>query len=195
MPAAVLPTGQVCYAFPVRAVADTVRGLRDLSEVRAVVADAVQRGRVTVGELAGELEGGPARGSARYRRVLAEVADGVRSAAEGDLHDLVGRERLPEPMYNPSLYAGEEFIAVPDAWWPEAGVAGEIDSRQWHLSPSDWERTLARGTRMSARGIIVLRFPPRRVRTEGRIVAAEIRSALEAGRARGQLDIRAVPAR
>jgi hypothetical protein len=194
MPSVVLPVGGLRYAPPVRAVADTVRNLRDLSDVRAIVADSVQRGRVTLDELAGELDDGPAWGSARYRRVLAEVADGVRSAAEGDLHDLIGRERLPEPMYNPSLYAGEEFIAIPDAWWPDAGVAGEIDSRQWHLSPSDWERTLARGTRMSAHGIIVLRFPPRRVRTEGRVVAAEIRSALEAGRARGPLGIRAVPA-
>jgi hypothetical protein len=195
MPSVVLPVGEVRYVPRVRAVADTVRGLRDLSEVRAIVADAVQRGRVTLGELAEELDGGPAQGSARYRRVLAEVADGVRSAAEGDLHDLVRRERLPEPMYNPSLYAGQDFIAVPDAWWPDAGVAGEIDSRQWHLSPSDWERTMARGTRMSSQGIIVLRFPPSRLRTDGRIVAAEIRSALEAGRARGPLDIRAVPAR
>jgi hypothetical protein len=195
MPAAVLPAGAVCYAPRARAVADTVRGLRDLSEVRAIVADAVQRGKVTLDELAGELDHGQAQGSARYRRVLAEVADGVRSAAEGDLHDLVRREHLPDPLYNPSLYAGTEFIAIPDAWWPDAGVAGEIDSRQWHLSPSDWERTLARGTRMSAHGIIVLRFPPRRLRTEPRVVAAELRSALEAGRARGRLDIKAVPAR
>ena len=36
-----------------------------------------------------------------------EVADGVRSSAEGDLRTLVKRERLPEPMYNPRLYAGD----------------------------------------------------------------------------------------
>jgi hypothetical protein len=98
-------------------------------------------------------------------------------------------------MYNPRLYAGDCFIAKPDAWWPDAGVAVEIESRQWHLSPTDWERTLARDARMSAHGIIVLHFPPARLHAEPRLVGAEIRSALEAGRRRGRLDIRAVPCR
>jgi hypothetical protein len=98
-------------------------------------------------------------------------------------------------MYNPSLFAGDTFIAVPDAWWPEAGVAVEIESRQWHLSPGDWEQTMARAARMSAHGIVVLHFPPRRLSNESRLVAGEIRAAVVAGRQRGRLSIRAVPAR
>jgi len=195
MPAAVLWEGEVGFVPAARAVADTARGLRDLAEVRAVVADGVQRGRVLVAQLADELACGPTRGSVGLRRVLAEVGDGVRSAAEGDLHALIKRAGLPEPMYNPRLYAGDVFIAKPDAWWAEAGVAAEIESRQWHLSPRDWERTLARDAQMSARGIIVLHFPPRRLRAEPAAVAAEIRSALEAGRQRGPAEIRAVACR
>jgi hypothetical protein len=195
MPRRVFPDGQVCYVPPARAVADTVRGIRDLGVVRAIVADGVQRGIVKVPQLADELAAGPARGSARFRQVLGEVGDGVRSSAEGDLHTLVKRERIPEPMYNPRLYADGGFVAEPDAWWTDAGVAGEIESREWHLSPQDWERTLARDARMSACGIIVLHFPPKRLRTEPQVVAAEIRSALAAGRSRGPLGIRAVPAR
>jgi len=124
-----------------------------------------------------------------------EVRDGIRSAVEGDLRTLIKRERLPDPMYNPDLYAGDSFIARPDAWWAEAGVAGEIDSREWHLSPQHWERTLARDARMCAHGIVVLHFSPRRLRTEPRQVAAEIKSALAAGRSRGTPQIRAIPAR
>jgi hypothetical protein len=45
---------------------------------------------------------------------------------------------------------------------------------------------------MSARGIIVLHFSPRRLRTESAVVASEIRSALEARHQRGRLGIRAV---
>lgn len=176
-----------------RAVADAVRGLRDAGEIRAIVADGVQCGTVHVAQLADELARGQVQGSAGFRRVLEEVADGIRSSAEGDLRALVKRERLPDPLYNPRLYAGGHFIAQPDAWWPEAGVAAEIESRQWHLSPHDWERTLARDARMSACGIIVLHFPPRRLRTEPRVVAAEIRSALEAGCNRDRLPIRALP--
>jgi hypothetical protein len=195
MPALVFPQDGVYYVPPARAVADTVRGLRDLGAIRAIVADGVQRGIIPLRQLVEELDSGPKWGSARFRQVLQEVADGIRSAAEGDLHTLVTRERLPEPMYNPRLYAGGMFIGSPDVWWAEAGVAGEVESRAWHLSPADWERTLARDARMSAHGIVVLHFSPSRLHKEPRVVAAEIRSALEAGRSRGHLEIKALPAR
>lgn len=186
--------GVVRYASPPRAVADTVRRLTSFGDVRAVVAGGVQRGKITVADLARELDTGPTRGSAHLRAALAEVADGVRSAAEGDLHGLVKRERLPEPLYNPRLFVGDQFLAVPDAWWPQAGLAVEVDSREWHLSPADWDRTLARGARMTEQGILVLRFTPRRIRTAGREVASQIRSVLNAPTARPLPQITARPA-
>src|SRR5215468_7772591 len=64
------------------------------------------------------------------RRALAEVADGVRSAAEADLHAAIRHARLPMPMFNPRLFAGRVFLASPDCWWPDAGVAAEVDSRE-----------------------------------------------------------------
>jgi hypothetical protein len=185
--------GEIRYALVPRAVADAVRGLPDLSDVRAVVAGAVQRRLCTVEHLAEELEYGPKQGSALLRRALAEVADGVRSAAEGRLYALIKRARLPVPMFNPRLFVGRDFLAVPDCWWPDAGVVAEVDSREWHLSPREWENTLARHARMSAAGIIVLPFPPKRIRTEGSAVIAEIRSALAAGRPLPQVQAR--PAR
>jgi len=46
------------------------------------------------------------------------------------------------------------------------------------------------------RGIIVVHFPSKRLRTEPQVaVAAEIASALAAGRRRGPVDIRALAAR
>jgi very-short-patch-repair endonuclease len=149
-----------------------------------VVAGGVQRRKLTVADLAAELDAGPTRGSGQLRAALAEVADGVRSAAEGDLHALVKRERLPEPMYNARLFVGNQLLAIPDAWWPQAGLAVEVDSREWHLSPSDWERTLARGARMTEHGILVMRFTPRQIRTTGHEVASKIRSVLNSPNAR-----------
>jgi hypothetical protein len=195
MPGLIFPVGQLRFAPPARAVADTVRGLASIEDVRAVVAAAVQRGKAVVWHLAAELERGPVHGSALFRLALSEVAEGVRSSAEADLRTLIKRARLPEPIFNPRLFAGNAFLGSPDAWWPDAGVAGEVDSREWHLSPQDWERTLARQTRMSARGIIVLHFTPRQVRLGARAVAEEIRSALQAGRGRPALRIQARPAR
>jgi hypothetical protein len=184
--------GQVRFVFPERAVADAARGLTRLSDVRAVVAEAVQRGRCPLPLLAEELADGPVRGSARLRRALAEVSLGIRSPAEGDLHDLIVWARLPMPMFNPRLLVGEEFLAKPDCWWPESGVAAEADSRRWHLSPADWEYTMARHARMSAQGIIVLHFSPVQIRTERSYVAGVIRKALAAGAGRSLPQIRAI---
>lgn len=120
MPGRIVAVGPLRIAEVPRAVADTVRLLADLRDARAVVADAVQRGRCTVGDLAAELRGSPIRGSAMLRSVLGEVAEGIRSTAEGDLRDLIRAARLPMPLFNASLYVGDTFLARPDAWWPEA---------------------------------------------------------------------------
>jgi hypothetical protein len=64
------------YVPPARAVADAALALTDTGEVRAIVADAVQRNRCTLQQLTAELSEGPVRGSARFREVLAEVTAG-----------------------------------------------------------------------------------------------------------------------
>ena len=101
-----------------------------------------------------------------FRSVLGEVAEGIRSTAEGDLRDLIKKARLPMPLFNPSLYVGDAFLAKPDAWWPDAGVAGEVDSREWPLSPEDWDRATRRHDLMGAAGIIPLHFSPKQIRRE-----------------------------
>jgi hypothetical protein len=193
MPARASSLGSVRLALVPRAVADTVRQLTELREVRAVVADAVQLGRCTVGQLGAELRMGPVKGSAMFRSALAEVADGIRSTAEGDLHGVIRTTRLPTPLFNPSLYDGDVFLGKPDAWWPNSGVAVEVDSREWHLSPEDWDRTRRRHDRMAAAGIIVLHFSPREIRREPAKVAQMIQRALERGLRRPALPIRTIP--
>jgi hypothetical protein len=195
MPRMVCVAGEISYVLAPRAVADAARGMTDIREVQAVVADSVQRGICPVPRLAEELAAGPVRGSARLRTALAEVADGIRSSAEADLRSLIQQARLPMPMFNPRLFAGETFIAVPDCWWPGAGVAAEVDSREWHLSPRDWERTLARHARMGSHGIIVLHFTPGQIRAHRHEVAAKIRAALAARADCPAIPVRALPAR
>jgi hypothetical protein len=186
-------SGSVQFAPPARAVADAARGLPALAAVRALVASAVQRDRCTVAELAAELRDGPVRESALLRLALAEVTDGIRSGAEGDFRALLIRAGLPMPMFNARLYCGDVLLAVPDAWWPDAGLAAEVDSREWHLSPADWERTMRRHDRMSACGIVVLHFTPRQIRLEPAVVAATIKTALSNART-DPVGIRTLPA-
>jgi hypothetical protein len=79
----------VSYTPLDRAIADAVRQFTDMSEVRDLVASAVQRGKVDIWQLARELDLGPSQGSARLRLALAEVSDGVRSVAENDLRMII----------------------------------------------------------------------------------------------------------
>jgi very-short-patch-repair endonuclease len=194
MPDVVLHDHGVRVALPPRAVADAARALTSLPDVRAVVGDAVQSRRCPILLLTEELEQGPRRHSALLRQAIAEVCDGIRSVVEAEFRDLVRRARLPRPIFNARLLDGGTFIAKPDAYWPDAGVAAEIDSREWHLSPADWERTLRRHAAMTARGVLVLHFTPAMVRQDHARVAAEIREAIRTGRARPALNLRAVPA-
>ena len=122
------------------------------------------------------------------------MAEGIRSAAEGDLKHVLARSGLPMPLFNPTVFAGDLFIARPDAWWPELGVAVEVDSAEWHLSPDDHAKTLARGRRMAKYQMNVLRFTPRQIRKEPAVVVADIRAALEGARGRPPLNLRTVPA-
>ena len=197
MPREAICDGPVRYAPPERAVADTVRSMAvsDLAAVRTVVAGAVQQGRCSIADLAAELQAGPVHGSATLRAALAEVIDGIRSPAEADLRTLIIGSGLPQPLYNPKLYLADGvFLAQPDAWWPDHGVAAEVDSREWHLSPADWEATMARHARMSAAGIIVLHFSPRQQRDQPAEVVGTIASALRAGRPLPAITTRALAA-
>jgi hypothetical protein len=182
MPDRVYDFGPIRFALAPRAVADTVRGLTSLRDVRAMVAEAVQRRQCDIQELSAELSAGPRAGSALFREALGDVAEGIRSAAEGDLKDLLAKSGLPTPLFNASVYDGTAFVARPDAWWPEKGVAVEVDSHEWHLSPHDHARTLERQRRMAKLGILVLPFTPRQIRTERAAVLAAIRTALASGR-------------
>jgi hypothetical protein len=182
MPAQVAADGAVRYVLAARAVTDTVRGMSDVANVRAIVAGAVQQSVCTVELLAAELPAGPAAGTAVLREVLAEVAVGVRSAPEGDLLRLVARAGLPMPLFNCSLRLNGTFLAKPDAYWPQHGLVVEVDSWQWHSGPQAWADTLRRHNRLEAAGLRVLHFSPRQIRTEPGDVVGQIAAALAHGR-------------
>lgn len=182
MPAKVLASAALDYATPARAVADTVRSFGEISEARALIAGAVQSRDCTLPELTAELAYMQGRGAALMRSVLAEVAAGIRSAPEGDLRDLIVRYGLPTPMFNPRLYLHGKFLAIPDAWWPEAGLVVEVDSREWHFSAESWHDTMRRHDRLTAAGILVLHVTPQQLRTEQARIVRDITAALRVGR-------------
>lgn len=195
MPAEIYRTAQIRFAPLARAVADAARGMSGPGDVRAVVAEAIQRGRCDLASLAKELREGPSAGSHFFRRALAEISAGVRSAAEGDLKNLIERSGLEQPMYNATLYAADgTFLGIADAWWRRAAVAAEVDSREYHLSPEDYERTTTRHNRMAEYGINVLHFLPSTLKRDPSRVLANLRGAIQQGNSRPPLPITVVPA-
>jgi hypothetical protein len=196
MPEKFYTTGEIRFTTLERAIGDAARGMKRLSDVRAVVAEAIQRGRCDLASLARELNEGPRAGSRFYRIALAEISDGIRSAAEADLKNLIDKSDLEEPMYNPELYLEDgTFLGIPDAWWQRAGVAAEVDSREYHISPEDQERTRMRHNRMEACGVNTLHFSPGTLKRKSATVLADLRGAIDSGKRRPPLPIKAVPAK
>ncbi len=108
-----------------------------------MVSDAVQKGLLHDRESEHRTgAGATTEGPVCCGAALDEVGDGIRSVPEGDLRLLLKRARVPMPMFNARLYDGDTLIAIVDCWWPDAGVAGEVDSREYHYRADDWQRTM-----------------------------------------------------
>ncbi len=117
-----------------------------------------------------------------------------RILPEADFRVLIRPGGLPMPVFNAQLFdADGTFIATADAWWQEAGVAAEVDSRAYHLAAEDQDRTSERHDKLTALGIFVLHFSPKRIRKDAPGVIKEIRQAIENGLQRPPLAIKGLP--
>lgn len=188
-------TGPIRFAELPRAVCDAARSMTRPGDVRALVSEAIQRGRCDLVSLVREMNSGPSGGSRLLRLALAEVRDGVRSAAEADFRYLIQRSDIEKPLFNPALYTADgEFLGIADAWWQRAGVAAEIDSRQYHFFGERYEQTLLRHNGIAAHGINVLHIPPGSLKRQWASILRDIRKAVENGNMRPPLPVVAVPA-
>ncbi|GAA3384795.1 type IV toxin-antitoxin system AbiEi family antitoxin domain-containing protein [Cryptosporangium minutisporangium] len=171
------PAFEVCSLA--RAGADAARAGYSRRDVRAFLAEMVQRRRVTLEQLDAELRNGAVRGSKLLRRVLDEVRDGVGSAPEAELRELTGRSRILPPIrWNPVLVAADGTpLPSPDGWIEEVGLALEMDSDEFHTSLDDLRRTRDRHNRLATCGILTLHFSPWEIRHEPRRVLATIEAA------------------
>jgi hypothetical protein len=192
-PVSVLRDGVPLASLP-RAVLDACRRFRAFDPCRALIAEAVQRGRVSPDALEHELALGSQRGTAVPRAVLRDVLRGAQSVAEIDGLRVWRRTGLPPLSWNVDLYDKDgQFIARPDGWCDEVGLAWEIDSYEYHFEREGYARTLKRNARYAAAGILVVQTLPNRLRTEPDAVAAELRAAYRAAadRPRPNLTVRA----
>lgn len=173
-----------------RAVLDATRRMTRRDLVEELIAESVQRGHTTPDRLRKELEAGSCRGTALPRAALQIVEMGARSTAEGDAIRLSAGAGLPQPQWNPSLRTRSGLILpTPDGWFDDVGLAWEIDSLDYHLSPQDYDRTLRRHAILTGVGITVLHTLPSRLRRERQTVTEELRAAYHRAALRPRPDV------
>ncbi|MGW6985179.1 hypothetical protein ACWGE1_37950 [Streptomyces sp. NPDC054932] len=172
-------------ARPVRAAADFAARTDDPDLVRSVLANVVQGGWCHPHDLHAELRAGRIRGRPAVRAAAAELVAGVRSIAEGRARDTLAATDLPAPLWNARLHGLDgAFLASPDAYWPEEGVALEIDSAEYHYTRDAWQATLHRRLRLESRGVLVAGTTPGILRDRPADVIAALRALLALGAAR-----------
>ena len=98
----------------------------------------------------------------------------------GANRDKLLRLPIPAPLFNVDLVTEEgEFLACPDAYWPDAGLVFEVDSREHHGDMEDWEHTQRRHAKLTAHGLAVLHASPIRIRTAWPPLGDEVVTALQ----------------
>lgn len=150
---------------PARAAIDVTMTAARRADVDHVVADVLQRGLTTVDELVEETRLAGRAASSWLKAAVADAARGMRSVGESDLRRVVMAARLTEPEWNAPIEtrAGIYFV---DALWRARGVAAEADGLAYHLSARDWSADLRRQNAIHGTGVVLLRFPVRRLRAD-----------------------------
>ena len=177
-----LPVAQLRSRFPVaplpRAAIDTCRRSPSPDHVRALLTSVIREARISPTVLREELDRASSRGTALPRRILAEMDDGVRSLAQGWAKRLIHRAGLPTPGWRvPITSPTGAHLATPDAWWDEVGLAWEVDSYAFDLTPADYTAALRRAAHLTAAGIVVVHTPPVQLRDSPAEVADLLRAA------------------
>ncbi|MCW0215247.1 MAG: hypothetical protein OJJ54_17965 [Pseudonocardia sp.] len=183
----------VRLAPPARACVDGARRLTSGGAVTELFADAVQRGVCTVRDIVREIDQGSRRGTAIPRRVIAEVGDGVRSAAEAEAKELWARTGLPEPRWNIAVHDERGvLLGIADCWLDDVAMSWEIESTEWHLGPADHERTVTRAALFVAAGVAYIASKPSMIHRQSALVEDTLRRTYAHAKARPRPRVRAI---
>ncbi|MFD9965183.1 hypothetical protein [Amycolatopsis sp. NPDC058986] len=175
-----LPDAVVVDGLPLaplaRALIDAARRMDNLTNVHAMIADAVYRGLCDPLDLRKELAQASTIGSALPRRVVQEVSNGVHEAAERWLRDVLEKSGLPQPDWDVVLEneSGDVLGSV-QAWWPIVGLAVQLDLDEVAIhSASQHEDSPP-----AAEGLILIRLHPLMLRDQPLSVIRELRTAYQ----------------
>lgn len=192
-----LPVPLIRGGLPVapiaRATIDAARRTRDEKEVTQAVAEVVQRRMCTPEELRDAVTIAATQRSGILRATLKQIDAGIRSVAESIARLALRHHSVEEPLWNVDLYDSDgSFIASPDGWWDEYGIALQIDSMQWHLSPEDYKRTQAVQRKLARHGVLVFPWAPGDIMRDRVGFRRAVREFLAMNRGRRRPDVTVV---
>jgi hypothetical protein len=172
--------------FPVapisRCILDTVRRMRDESDIAALMTEPVQRRMILPEVFRAELDAGCRKGSATPRAVLGAIEAGARSAAEFDVRKWwLAQPELAPVLMNVALFDERgAFLGIADIYDEEAGLVVPIDSVEQHFATPDQVAETERQHRAyRSAGLHVLGIRPSRTRTDP---VGLLQDLLDAGR-------------
>lgn len=157
--------GGRCVTSLERTVVDLCATADSRREVRALAADVVQRRLTIPSRLVTEMGRRPSLpGLEVLADVLVSVSDGARSVLEVEMRSHLIASGLPAPTRDAAVAgaSGREYRV--DNLWSDTRLIVEVDGREWHLSPDDWERDLERMADLVAADYRVLRFTATAIR-------------------------------
>ena len=148
-----------------RAAIDVAVTAHRRADVDHVIADVLQKGLTTVASLADETRLAGRLATPWLRSAVEDAGRGMRSVGESELRRVVRAAGLPEPEWNaPIETAGGTYFV--DALWRSKRVAAEADGQAYHFDARAWGDDLRRQNAIHGAGVLLLRFPVRRLRTE-----------------------------
>ncbi|MFD3324593.1 hypothetical protein [Streptomyces sp. NPDC058701] len=180
------PRSQEVTGLPVapvaRAVADAVAQLADAGTVRRLLSEAVRGGHCEPAAVVRELTVARLLNRPHVVDAVESLLAEGRALAEDRLYRIVRGFELPEPVWNVDLrLPGGPHLGGVDAFWPEQGVALEIDTRAPRQGEDDqWSESVRKRETLERLGITVLHVTPRKLRDWPEQQAAVIRTALTA---------------
>ncbi|MFB6890596.1 hypothetical protein ACFCX4_14900 [Kitasatospora sp. NPDC056327] len=152
--------------------------------VREMLREAVRRPELCcpVRELAAELTECGLVADPRVRAVLDDLLAAERDRVLDRVGELVDEWLLPVPLTGPELrMRGGTFVAVPDLYWPGAGVAVEVDSELRCVSEGEAAWVRGGQHRMEYLGVRVVHVSGVRLAGDADAVGAELREAFLLG--------------
>ncbi|MER0445625.1 hypothetical protein ABR738_13830 [Streptomyces sp. Edi4] len=184
-----MPGAEMIAGLPVapvpRALADAVAVLDDAETVRRLLTEAVRQGHTEPAAIVAELT----RARLLSRAHVVDAVDALlaegRSIAEDRLYAMVREFGLPAPLWNVDLrLPGGPHLGGLDAYWPEQGVALELDTRAPRQGQEEqaaaWSRCSAKREALERLGITVVHLTPKKLRDCPDQQATVVRTALMA---------------